>query len=132
MSDLGGAILLSQQLEAYRWEDQARRISENKALSANDAAWRNQYNDLLNRYNRLVHDANRLADAQDRTLNGQDKHIAELKATNARLEATNADLKAQVHKLTIELTDVQATVKLLQSSLRELRPGAYRSIYDED
>jgi hypothetical protein len=128
MSDfggLGGALLISQQLEAYRWEDHFRRARADNALAANDAGWRNQYNDLVNRYNALLRDANRLADVQDRALAGKDGDIAELKATNAALVA-------QTERLTVELASAKATVRLLRGSLRELRPETYRSVYDEE
>ena len=124
-SGLGGALMISQQLEMYRWEDHFRRMRENNAQAANDAAWRNQYNDLVNRYNRLLQDANRLADVQDRALNGQAGEIAELKATKAMMAA-------QIEKLALELADAKATVRLLRGSLRELRPETYRSVYDEE
>jgi hypothetical protein len=102
--------------------DQAR---DNSRAAANDAAWRNQHNDLVNRYNRLLQDANRLADVQDRALAGKDGQIAELKATNAALVA-------QTEKLTVELADSRARVKLLRGLIRELRPETYRSAYDEE
>jgi hypothetical protein len=125
MSDLGGAILLSQQLSLYRMLDSFDQARDNSRAAANDAAWRNQYNDLVNRYNRLLHDANRLADVQDRALNGQAGEIAELKETKAMMAA-------QIEKLTLELADAKATVRLLRGSLRELRPETYRSVYDEE
>ena len=125
MSDLGGAILLSQQLSLYRMLDSFDQARDNSRAAANDAAWRNQYNDLVNRYNRLLQDANRLADVQDRALNGQAGEIAELKATKAMMAA-------QIEKLTLELASAKATVRLLRGSLRELRPETYRSVYDEE
>jgi hypothetical protein len=125
MSDLGGAILLSQQLSLYRMLDSFDRARDNGRATANDAAWRNQYSDLVNRYNALLRDANRLADVQDRALAGKDGDIAELKATNAALVA-------QTERLTVELASAKATVRLLRGSLRELRPETYRSVYDEE
>jgi hypothetical protein len=108
MSDfggLGGALLISQQLEAYRWEDHFRRGRADNALAANDAGWRNHYNDLVNRYNRLLQDANRLADVQDRALAGKDGQIAELKATNA-------SLAAEVQRLRLEVLSVRGLLDL--------------------
>ena len=128
MSDLGGiggALLLSDQISTDRLFDSFRRARETNNLALNDAAWRNQYNDLVNRYNALLRDANRLADVQDRALAGQDRQIAELKATNAALVA-------QTERLTVELASAKATVRLLRGSLRELRPETYRSVYDEE
>ena len=120
-----GTWALSQQLAMYRTMDSWDRNRADNSLALNDAAWRNQYNDLVNRYNRLLQDANRLADVQDRALNGQAGEIAELKETKAMMAA-------QIEKLTLELADAKATVRLLRGSLRELRPETYRSVYDEE
>jgi hypothetical protein len=120
-----GTWALSQQLAMYRTMDSWDRNRADNSLALNDAAWRNQYNDLLNRYNALLQDANRLADVQDRALNGQAGEIAELKATKAMMAA-------QIEKLALELADAKATVRLLRGSLRELRPETYRSVYDEE
>jgi hypothetical protein len=128
MSDLGGiggALLLSDQISTDRLFDSLRRAREASNLALNDAAWRNQYNDLVNRYNLLLQDANRLADVQDRALAGKDGQIAELKATNAALVA-------QTEKLTAELADSKATVKFLRGLDRELHPEVYRSAYEEE
>jgi chromosome condensin MukBEF ATPase and DNA-binding subunit MukB len=122
---LGGALMISQQLEMYRWEDHFRRMRENNALAATDVAWRNQYNDLVNRYNALLRDANRLADVQDRGLNIQGQHIKDL-------EATNANLEARIKELTLDLADAKSKVRFLRGSLRELRPGTYQSIYEDE
>jgi chromosome segregation ATPase len=125
MIGLDGSWVLSEQLALYRTLDTWNRAREDKSRALSDAAWRNQYNDLVNRYNRLLQDAHRLADVQDRALNGQDGQIAELKTTNANLEA-------QIEKLTVELADSRARVKLLRGLIRELRPETYRSVYDEE
>ena len=89
------------------------RAREANNLALNDAAWRNQYNDLVNRYNRLLQDANRLADVQDRALNGKDGQIAELKATNAKLEARDRKTDGW------SSSTFKATVRLLRGSIRE-------------
>ena len=105
-SGLGGALLISQQLEIVPLgRPLPTRSRENNAQAANDAAWRNQYNDLVNRYNRLLQDANRLADVQDRALNGKDGQIAELKATNA-------SLAAEVQRLRLEVLSVRGLLDL--------------------
>jgi hypothetical protein len=121
MSDLGGAILLSQQLSLYRVLDSFDRAGDNSRATANDAAWRKQYNDLVNRYNALLHDANRLADVQDRALAGQDRQIAELKATNA-------SLGAEVQRLRLEVLSVRGLLNLErileeERTLRERQKG---------
>jgi hypothetical protein len=84
MSDLGGALMLSQQLSLYRMLDSFDQAQDHNRVAANDAAWRNQYDNLVDQYNRLLRDANRLADVQDRALNAQQRRIAELTAVNMR------------------------------------------------
>ena len=108
MSDLGGiggALLLSDQIGTDRLFDSFRRAREANSLVLNDAAWRNQYNDLVNRYNQLLHDANRLADAHDKALNHQAQQIAEMKAANA-------SLAAEVQQLRLELLSVRDILAL--------------------
>jgi hypothetical protein len=100
MSDLGGiggALLLSEQISTNRLFDSFRRAREANNLAVNDAAWRNQYNDLVNRYNALLRDANRLADVQDRGLNIQSQHIKDLKATNQAMASELHQLRQQLH-----------------------------------
>ncbi|MDB5404701.1 MAG: hypothetical protein JWQ55_6719, partial [Rhodopila sp.] len=77
------------------------------------------------RNNALLRDANRLADVQDKALAGRDREIAELKATNANLDA-------RIKELTLDLADAKSKVRLLRGSLRELRPGTYQSIYEDE
>jgi len=114
--------MLSQQLEMYRWEDHFRRAREGNALAANDGAWRNQYNNLVDRYNRLLRDANRLADVQDRALNAQERRIAELTAANTSLET-------EVERLRLEVITVRNLLALereayeYEKTLREQAKG---------
>ena len=121
MSDLGGlggAFMLGQQLELYRWEDHFRRAREGNALASNDAAWRNQYNDLVNRYNRLLQDANRLADVQDRTINSQAEQIAEL-------TSENRTAAAQVQQLRQEVQIVRGVLDVERAMYREKHPEEF-------
>ena len=115
LGGIGGALLLSDQISTDRLFDSLRRTREANNLALNDAAWRNQYNDLLNRYNALLRDANRLADVQDRALAGQDSQIAELKATNQSLES-------QVQHLRRELQMVRGLVDVERAIYREKHP----------
>ncbi len=127
MSDLGGlggALMLGQQLEIYMWEDHRRRAREGNALAANDAAWRNHYNDLMDQYNRLLNDAKRLADAQDHERALKDRQIAELTAANKAHES-------RAEKTALDLAGAKASVRLLRGIVRELRPDVYPE-YDEN
>ena len=118
MSDLGGAILLSQQLSLYRTLDSFDQARGNARAAANDAAWRNQYNDLVNRYNRLLQDANRLADVQDRTINSQAEQIAEL-------TSENRTAAAQVQQLRQEVQIVRGVLDVERAMYREKHPEEF-------
>ena len=121
MSDfggLGGALLISQQLDLYRWEDYFARSRDANAVALSDAAWRNQYNDLVNRYNRLLADANKLAKLNDETIETQAGTIADLKAANDALRAEKEQLRSR-------LVDVEGEMAVLRGLDRELHPEAY-------
>jgi hypothetical protein len=117
MSDLGGiggALLLSDQISTNRLFDSFRRAREANNLALNDAAWRNQYNDLVNRYNALARDANRLADVQDKALAGRDRALAGQDREIAELKATNDSLAAEVKKLRLEVLSVRGQIDLMR------------------
>jgi chromosome segregation ATPase len=119
MIGLDGSWVLSEQLALYRTLDTWNRARDDKSRALSDAAWRNQYNDLVNRYNRLLQDANRLADVQDRALNGQAGEIAELKATKALLND-------EIERLRFRVVDLESQVAFLRSMDKELHPEAYQ------
>ncbi len=110
-----GSWALSEQLALYRTLDTWDRNRADNSLALNDAAWRNQYNNLVNQYNRLLHDANRLADVQDRALNGKDLQIAEL-------TATSESSAAQVRQLRQELQMVRGLLDVERAMYREKHP----------
>lgn len=121
MSDfggLGGALLISQQLDLYRWEDYFARSRDANAVALSDAAWRNQYNDLVNRYNRLLVDANKFAQLSDETIATQAGTIADLKAANDALRAEKEQLRSR-------LVDVEGELAVLRGLDKELHPEAY-------
>ena len=95
MSSLGGlsgALLLSEQISSDRLLDSFRRARESNALSSIDAAWRNQYNDLVNRYNALLADANRLCKSHDAQIEAMDGTIDALRGSIKLAEADQARL----------------------------------------
>ncbi len=121
MSDfggLGGAMLISQQLDLYRWEDYFARSRDANAAALSDAAWRNQYDELVNRYNRLLADANKFANLSDETIETQAGTIADLKAANDALRAEKAQLSSR-------LVDVEGELAVLRGLDKELHPEAY-------
>ncbi len=122
MSDfggLGGALMLGQQLETYKWEDHRRRAREGNALAANNAAWQNQYDNLVNQYNRLLNDANRLADVHDKERALKDREIAELRAAN---EAHESGAKVAA----AELAYAKDSLKMLRGLVKQLYPDIYQ------
>ena len=118
MSDLGGAWVLGQQLSLYRMLDSFDRARNNNGVVLNDAAWRNQYNDLVHRYNRLLADANKLAKLNDETIETQAGTIADLKAANDALRVEKEQLRSR-------LVDVEGELAVLRGLDRELHPEAY-------
>ena len=118
MSDLGGALVLGQQLALYRMLDSFDRARDNNGVVLNDAAWRNQYNDLVHRYNRLLADANKFARVSDEAIETQAGTIADLKAANDALRAEKAQLSSR-------LVDVEGELAVLRGLDKELHPEAY-------
>jgi chromosome segregation ATPase len=121
MSDFGGlagALMLSDQISTDRLMDSFRRSREANGLALNDAAWRNQFNDLVSRYNRLLADANKFARVSDETIETQAGTIADLKAANDALQAEKAQLSSR-------LVDVEGELAVLRALDKELHPEAY-------
>jgi hypothetical protein len=121
MSDFGGlagALMLSDQISTDRLMDSFRRSREANGLALNDAAWRNQFNDLVSRYNRLLADANKFARVSDETIETQAGTIADLKAANDALRAEKAQLSSR-------LVDVEGELAVLRALDKELHPEAY-------
>jgi hypothetical protein len=128
VSDLGGiwgAVLLSDQISTDRMLDSFRRARQASELTLNDAAWRNQYDNLVNQYNRLLTDANRLADVHDRERAVKDAQIAELTAANS------AHL-GELQRLATELAAAKEAVKFLHGTIREVRGETYPSVFEDE
>ena len=113
---LGGALLLSEQISSDRLLDSYRRAREGNALSLNDAAWRNQYNYLVNRYNALLADTNRICkshDAQNEAMDG----------TIDGLRGTINEIKTREARLIVERDRLQSRYELLLALQKERDPG---------
>ena len=119
MSDYGafaGAQLISTQLSIDRFMDGLERNREIGALQRNDAAWRNQYNDLVNRYNALLADTNRICkshDAQNEAMDG----------TIDALRGTINEIKTREARLIEERDRLQSRYELLLALQKERDPG---------
>ena len=112
----GGALLLSEQISSDRLLDSYRRAREGNALSFNDAAWRNQYNDLVNRYNALLADANRLCKSHDAQIEAMD-------GTIDALRGTINEIKTREARLTEERDRAQIRYETLLSLHKERDPN---------
>jgi chromosome segregation ATPase len=121
MSDfvgLDGASALSEQLALYRTLDARKLARDNGALAMNDAAWRNQFSDLVSRYNRLLAEANKFVRLSDETVETQAGTIADLKAANDALRAEREQLRSRI-------VDVEGELAVLRGLDKELHPEAY-------
>lgn len=115
MSDLGGALLLSSQLEAYRWEDQFNR-NRREDLIGHNSALRQQNADLVNRYNALLADANRLCKSHDAQIEAMD-------GTIDALRGTITEIKTREARLTEERDRAQLRYETLLSLHKERDPN---------
>ena len=115
MSDLGGALLLSSQLEAYRWEDQFNR-NRKEDLIGHNSALRQQNADLVNRYNALLADTNRLCKSYDAQIEAMD-------GTIDALRGTISEIKSREARLTEERDRLQSRYELLFALQKERDPG---------
>jgi hypothetical protein len=120
-----GSWALSEQLALYRIMDGWERDRRDNSLALNDAAWRNQYGNLVNQYNRLLNDANRLADVHDRERALKDSQIAEL-------AAANSSQQGELQRLAKELAAEKESAKFLRGTIRELRGETYRSVFEDE
>ena len=119
MSDLGGlggALLLSHQISTDRLLDSYARARDANALSFNDAAWRNHYNDLVNRYNGLLADTNRLCRSHDAQIEAMDGSLDALRGSVKILEAGQA-------RVTAERDRAQLRYEILLALHKERDPG---------
>ena len=108
--------MISTQLSIDRFMDGLERNREIGALQRNDAAWRNQYNDLVNRYNALLADTNRLCKSYDAQIEAMD-------GTIDALRGTISEIKSREARLTEERDRLQSRYELLFALQKERDPG---------
>jgi hypothetical protein len=124
MSDdgaLSGAMMLSQQLEMYRWMDALERARNNKELAVDNALLRHESEQIVARYNHLVTEFNdllRRTTEVAKEAERKDGVIAELGRANAALESECDRLRRENHTKATE-------IELLRNIVRRDHPDMY-------
>jgi len=131
MSDvggLGGALLLSQQFEMYRWEDHFDRQRRSNDLAVDNAILRQQANQLVARYHQLVFDYNELlrrAMAVAKDSDHKTDAIRRLENTVRSLEAANAQLRLQAERDQAQIAYNELVINDMRKRERERDPDAF-------
>jgi hypothetical protein len=129
MSDdgaLSGAMMLSQQLEMYRWIDALDRARSDNGLAVDNALLRHDAEQLVARYNQLVAEFNdllRRATEVAREANRKDAVIAGLRQEAEELRNGKAALEAECERLRRENTGQSIRIQWLSDMVRQDRPG---------
>ena len=131
MSDdgaLSGAMMLSQQLEMYRWMDTLERARNNNELAIDNALLCQDaeqilacYNQLVAEFNNLLRRATEVATEADR----KDSVIAELQHEAAELRSAKAVLETECEHLRGDNYDKATEIHLLRDIVRQDHPDRY-------
>jgi hypothetical protein len=131
MSDDGahsGAMMLSQQLEMYRWMDTLERARNNNELIIDNVLLRRDAEQTVARYNQLVAEFNELlrrATELAKEVDLKESIIAELRHQAEELRSAKAALEAECERLRQE-NEVQAIdIRLLRNIARRDHPDLY-------
>jgi chromosome segregation ATPase len=131
MSDdgaLSGAMMLSQQLEMYRWIDTLDRARSDNELTVDNALLRRDAEQIVARYNELVADFNdllRRATEVAKDSDRKDSVIAELKREAEALRSAKTILEAECERLRQENKATWGEVQLLRNIVRQDHPDMY-------
>jgi hypothetical protein len=129
MSDDGafsGAMMLSQQLEMYRWMDTLERAQNNNELAIDNALLRRDAEQTVARYNQLVAEFNdllRRATEVAKEADRKDSVIAELRQQTEELRSAKAALESECEQLRRENTGQAIRIQWLSDIVRQDRPG---------
>jgi chromosome segregation ATPase len=129
MSDdgaLSGAMMLSQQLEIYRWIDTLDRARSDNELAIDNALLRRDAGQVVARYNQLVAEFNdllRRATEVAKDSERKDSIIAELQREAEELRSGKAALEAECERLGRVNTGQAIRVQWLSDMVRQDRPG---------
>ena len=129
MSDdgaLSGAIMLSQQLEMYRWIDTLDRARGDNELTVDNALLRRDLEQIAGRYNQLVAEFNdllRRATEVAKDSDRKDAVIAGLRQEAEELRNGNVALEAECERLRRENTGQSIRIQWLSDMVRQDHPG---------
>ena len=131
MSDdgaLSGAMMLSQQLEMYRWADTLDRARSDNELTVDNALLHRdaeqivaRYNELVAEFNDLLRRATEVAKDSDR----KDSVIAELQREAEALRNAKTVLEAECERLRQVNKATWGEVQLLRNIVRQDHPDMY-------
>jgi len=94
--DMSGAMMLSNQLEIYRWEDHFRRMREQDGLAAQNDALRNELTRLGAAYNELARNFKHFANAALQMEKQTGERIAQLESEVSELRDAKAKTEARL------------------------------------
>jgi predicted nuclease with TOPRIM domain len=131
MSDDGafsGAMMLSQQLEMYRWIDTLDRAWSDNELTVDNALLRRDLEQIVGRYNQLVAEFNDLLRRVTEVAKDSDRKdsvIAELQREAEALRNAKTVLEAECERLRQENKATWGEVQLLRNIVRQDHPDMY-------
>ena len=129
MSDdgaLSGAMMLSQQLEMYRWIDTLDRARSDNELAVDNALLRRDAEQLVARYNQLVAEFNDLlqrATEVAKEADRKDSVIAGLQQEAEELRNGKVALEVECERLRRENSGQSIRIQWLSDMVRQDRPG---------
>jgi len=91
-----GALLISQQLEMYRWADHFQQMHEQEGLAAQNAALRNELARLGAAYNELARNFKHFANAALQMEKQTGERIAQLESEVSELRDAKAKTEARL------------------------------------
>jgi vacuolar-type H+-ATPase subunit I/STV1 len=131
MSDdaaLSGAMMLSQQLEMYRWMDALERARNNNELAIDNGLLRRDAEQIVGRYNLLVAEFNdllRRATEVAKEADRKDSIILGLQREAEALRNAKTALEAECERLRQENKATWSEVQLLRNIVRQDHPDMY-------
>ena len=131
MSDdaaLSGAMMLSQQLEMYRWMDTLERARNNNELAIDNGLLRRDAEQIVGRYNLLVAEFNdllRRATEVAKEADRKDSIILGLQREAKALRNAKTALEAECERLRQENKATWSEVQLLRNIVRQDHPDMY-------
>jgi len=96
IGDMSGAMMLSNQLAMYRWEDHCQWMREQDGLAGQNASLRNELVRLGTRYNELAQNFKHFANAALEMEKETGERIAQLERELAELRDSKAKTDARL------------------------------------